>query len=131
MRTKFVFPFVMKGKYKFVHSTLTALFLFLKVALERAIIKRYTDYYSMFDTSGISHTQKNKTDHSAGCRRSKHFTQPALKVSFIIVETVLPLNSPENSLTKTFSQVRFTLFKLQIPLNGVDNHLPNCHYQLS
>ena len=60
MRKKFVFPFVTKGKYKFVHSTLTALFLFLKVALERAIIKRYTDYYSMFDTSGISHTQKTK-----------------------------------------------------------------------
>ena len=50
----------MKGKYKLVQSTLTASFLFLKVALERAIIKRDMAYYSMFDTSGISHTQKTK-----------------------------------------------------------------------
>lgn len=50
----------MKGKYKFVHSTLTASFLLLELPLERAIIKRDTDYYSIFDTSGISHTQKTK-----------------------------------------------------------------------
>ena len=52
----------MKGKYKFVHSTLTALFLFLK----RAIIKRYTDYYSMFDTNLASHILKKQNRLQCG-----------------------------------------------------------------
>ena len=53
-------------------------------------------------------------DHVTGAKTSPTCTQ-GLK---IIVETVWPLNSPENCLTKMFSQVRFTLPKLQIPLNG-------------
>lgn len=75
--------FCYEGKDKFVHSTLTPFFCvwaIWKWPLERAIIKRYTDCYSLFDTVA-SHILKSKTDYSAVCHWYKHFTGPALKVS--------------------------------------------------
>lgn len=71
----------------------------------------------MFDTGGVSHTQKTKQITVWDVTGAN--TSPTCTQGFkIIVETVLSLNSPENGLTKMFSQVRFTLLKLQIPLSG-------------